>query len=156
MAYRWTMEDIEKGTARPAHPESYRGRLSVTALPEQVNARLKSAMQGKAPKNPSKYGNRKVTDAEGNVHDSTKEFRRWQELQLRERAGEIRSLRRQVPFALVVGGVLVCTYVADFVYEHAAATIVEDCKSPPTRKLAAYSIKRKLMQAIHGLQIREV
>jgi hypothetical protein len=103
-----------------------------------------------------KYGNRKVTDGEGNVHDSTKEFNHWEQLRLRERAGEIRSLRRQVPFALVVGGVLVCTYIADFVYEDGAATVVEDCKSPPTRKLAAYSIKRKLMQAIHGIQIREV
>jgi hypothetical protein len=141
MAYRWTMEDIDKGTARP-HATGPRVTTLTPSTPK--------------PSKPSKYRNVKVTDAAGAVHDSTKEFKHWQELQLRERAGEIRSLRRQVPFALVVGGVLVCTYVADFVYEIDAATIVEDCKSPPTRKLAAYSIKRKLMQAIHGIQIREV
>lgn len=104
----------------------------------------------------SKFNNRKVTDAEGNVHDSTKEFRHWQELQLRERAGEIAGLRRQVPFALVVNGVLVCAYIADFAYELGAATIVEDVKSEVTRKLPAYRIKVKLMQAIHGIQVREV
>lgn len=103
-----------------------------------------------------KYGNRKVVDAEGNVHDSTKEFRRWEELQFRARAGELAELRRQVPFALVVNGVLVCQYVADFVYREGATTIVEDCKSPPTRKLAAWRIKRKLMLACHGIDVREV
>ena len=105
---------------------------------------------------PSKYGNRKVTDSEGNVHDSGKEYRRWCELQLREQAGEISALRRQVPYALTVNGVLVCQYIADFVYVEGAATRVEDCKSPATRKLAAFRIKAKLMQAIHGIQINEV
>lgn len=104
----------------------------------------------------TKYGNRKVADAAGNVHDSGKEYRRWQELQLRERAGEVRSLRRQVPYALVVNGVLVCQYVADFVYEEGQATVVEDVKSPPTRAKPDYRIKLKLMQALHGTQIREV
>lgn len=103
-----------------------------------------------------KYGNRKVTDASGAVHDSGKEFRRWQELLLLERAGDIGNLRRQVPYALAVNGVLVCQYVADFVYGHGAATVVEDCKSEPTRKLPAYRIKVKLMQAIHGIQVREI
>src|SRR5688572_24888460 len=69
-----------------------------------------------APKRP-KYGNRKVTDAEGNVHDSTKEYRRWLDLSALERAGNISQLRRQVTFPLVVPdkqGVpqLICTYIA--------------------------------------------
>lgn len=107
------------------------------------------------PKRP-KYGNRKVTDATGAVHDSTKEYRRWCELQLREKAGEISQLRRQVPFALVVNGELIARYVADAVYVDGAATIVEDCKSPQTRKLEAFRMKVRLMQACHGLQVREV
>lgn len=133
MAYRWTMEDIDKVRARPP----------VTSL-----------TQAKAK--PAKFRNVKVMDASGDVHDSRKEYRRWQDLQLRARTGELTELRRQVPFALVVNDVLVCQYVADFVYREGATTIVEDCKSPPTRKLAAYSIKRKLMQALHKIQIREV
>lgn len=104
----------------------------------------------------SKYGNVKKADAQGNVHDSTKEYREWCDLELRERAGEIRSLRRQVPFALVVNGILVCQYIADFVFEDGAATCVVDAKSPPTRAKPEYRIKLKLMQAIHGIQIREV
>lgn len=107
------------------------------------------------PKRP-KYGNRKVIDAEGRVHDSGKEYRRWCELQLRERAGEIRSLRRQVPYALVVNDVLVCQYVADFAYDEGEAEIVEDVKSPQTRAKPEYRIKLKLMQALHKIQIREI
>ena len=103
-----------------------------------------------------KYHNVKTTSSDGITHDAKGECERWEELRLLERSGAIRSLRRQVPFALVVGGVLVCTYIADFVYEDGAATIVEDRKSPRTRQLSAYRIKAKLMQALYGLQVREV
>lgn len=109
----------------------------------------------KLPKR-QKYGNRKYIDAEGRTHDSTKEYRRWCELELREKAGEVSQLRRQVPFACVVNGVLVCQYIADAVYVEGAAMIVEDCKSPPTRAKPEYRLKLKLMQALHGIQIREV
>lgn len=130
MAYRWTEADLANVKRMPA------------------------ALVPKAK--PPKYGNRKVTDAEGNVHDSTKEFRRWQELELRERAGEISDLRRHVPYALVVNGILICSYEADAVYRDGAALIVEDTKSEPTRKKREYRIKVKLMAAIHGIQVREV
>ena len=103
-----------------------------------------------------KYGNRKVTDAEGNEHASTKQFRRWQVLELRQRAGEIRSLRREVPYALVVNGVLICRYIADHVYEEGAATIVEDVKSEATRGIQLYRVKKLLMKACHNIDIREV
>jgi hypothetical protein len=134
MAYRWTQADLDNIRAR------------VKPMPEALVPKVKR----------SKFNNRKVTDAGGNVHDSTKEFRHWQALQLRELAGEIRHLRRQVPFALVVDGVHVCSYVADFVFEEGAATRVVDCKSPPTRAKPEYRIKLKLMAAIHKIQIHEV
>lgn len=107
------------------------------------------------PKRP-KYLNVKTTDHAGIVHDGKGECERWQELQLLEHAGSIRCLRRQVPYALVVEGVLVATYIADFVYADGESTVVEDHKSPRTRKLKDFRIKVKLMQALHGIQIREV
>jgi hypothetical protein len=108
-----------------------------------------------SPKRP-KYCNRKVTDASGAVHDSTKEFRHWQSLQLRAHAGDIRSLRRQVPYALVWNGILICRFIADFVYEEGAALHVVDCKSEPTRKLQVYRLKKLMMKACHGIEIEEV
>lgn len=106
----------------------------------------------------SKYGNVKVVDADGLTHDSRKEYRRWCELQLRERAGEISNLRRQVVFDLIVNDRLVCRYVADASYVENAtgAKVVEDTKSEPTRKKRDYRIKAKLFEAIYGYAIREV
>lgn len=105
---------------------------------------------------PNKFLNVKTTDAQGIVHDGKGECERWQDLQLLERAGAITRLRRQVVYAFVDAGVLITTYKADFDYYDGAAHIVEDHKSPRTRKLAAYRHKVKLMQAHYGIQIREV
>lgn len=108
----------------------------------------------------SKYGNRKVT-RDGMTFDSIEEYRRYCELRLLERAGEVADLRRQVRFELIpshrVGGKVVerpVTYIADFVYrDKAGNTVVEDTKGFRTKE---YIIKRKLMLYIHGIQVKEV
>lgn len=107
------------------------------------------------PKTRQKYGNR-VTVVDGERFDSRKEYDRYAALRLLEMAGEINGLQRQKPYELIVNGVKVCRYVPDFVYYEMGALIVEDVKSPATRKNAAYRLKKKLMQAIHGITIREV
>lgn len=136
MAHRWTNDDYVAYLAKLKSP-------------------LHVAVDTSSKRGP-KYGNRKVTDPSGVVHDSGKEYRRWCELELREKAGEIRNLRRQVPLACVVEGSLICHYICDAMYEEGAATIVEDCKSPQTRKLPVYRLKIKLVQALHKLQVREI
>lgn len=103
----------------------------------------------------SKWGNRPVC-VDGIRFDSGHEAARWTELRLLERAARITELRRQVPFRLTVNGQLVCSYIADFVYVESGREIVEDAKSAATRKIATYRIKRKLMAACHGIEIREV
>lgn len=103
-----------------------------------------------APK-PAKYRNRRTSDG----FDSEKERRHWQELELRAHAGEITALQRQVTFALVVNGIHVCDYRADFTWKEGAQLVVADTKSVMTRKLPAYRIKFKLMQACHGITIQE-
>lgn len=110
----------------------------------------------------NKYGNRKVQTPDG-VFDSQKEFRRWQELKLMQRAGEIGNLHRQTPFGLIpsqrINGKLVergVTYYADFTYiTKDGQFVVEDAKSPATRT-QVYRIKKKLMLHVHGIQITEV
>jgi hypothetical protein len=47
---------------------------------------------------------------------SKKEARRYTELKLLERAGEITCLELQPKFPCVVNGKKVCTYIADFAY----------------------------------------
>lgn len=117
----------------------------------------------------NKYHSEKIT-VDGETFDSKKEFRRWQELQLLEKAGQITDLRRQVLFELVPasrekptigprGGVRPgkviekpVNYIADFVYYKGGERIVEDTKGVRT---ADYIIKRKLMLYMHGIRISE-
>jgi len=97
-----------------------------------------------------------TVEANGRVihHHSGKEARRWKELQLLEKAEEIRSLERQVPFHLVVNGVLICTYYADFTYSVRGRRkkVVEDAKGKLTD---VYKLKKKLMKAIHNVEVIE-
>jgi hypothetical protein len=57
----------------------------------------------------------------------------------------------------VVNGVLIATYVSDAEYVEVATgrKIVEDTKSPMTKKLAPYRMKRQLMLALFGIKILE-
>lgn len=103
-----------------------------------------------APK-PAKYRNVK-----SGGFDSIKERDIWPQLELRAKAGDIANLKRQVPYALVVNGVLVARYIADFVFDEGRRRVVWDAKSPPTRKLESYRMKVKLMLACHNLQVEEV
>jgi hypothetical protein len=107
----------------------------------------------------SKYGNHKVT-CDGKTFDSLKEYRRYCELRLLEKAGEITDLQTQVKFVLIpsqkVSGKLVereCSYLADFAYVQDGKKVVEDTKGFKTKD---YIIKRKLMLWVHGIRIREV
>lgn len=118
----------------------------------------------------SKYGAKKVT-VNGITFDSQKEYRRFRELVLLERAGRIQDLQRQVKFVLIqaqyepdiIGkrcgvkrGKLLereCSYIADFVYTEDGKQVVEDTKGFRTQE---YIIKRKLMLKEHGIRVREI
>lgn len=84
---------------------------------------------------------------------SIKEAKRYKELKLLLKAGEIGMLRLQVPFEVNPGGTHSLKYVADFCYitregEH----ITEDCKGFRTRE---YLKKKKLMKKVHKIEIKE-
>lgn len=99
-----------------------------------------------------KYGNRKKV-IDGIEFASTREALRWQDLALMQKAGEISHLRRQVPFEIEINGILVCTWFADFTYiDKSGIPRTEDskgCKTP------VYRLKKKLVEAEHGIKIRE-
>lgn len=132
-----------------------------------------------------KYHSKKIT-RDGETFDSIKEYKRWCELLLLERAGEITNLRRQVKYVLIpaqyepdtVGsrggikkGKLIereCSYIADFVYEYHklnrpdvprevySARVYTMVEDTKGYKTKDYIIKRKLMLHIHGIRIKEV
>lgn len=118
----------------------------------------------------NKYRNKKI-QVNGETFDSMKELRRWRDLKLLEKAGEITELRRQVPFELLpnqrepdkIGprggrkpGRIIerkAVYVADFVYrDRAGQEVIEDCKGMRTKE---YILKRKLLLFRFGIRILE-
>lgn len=115
----------------------------------------------------SKYGNKKTTVA-GEVFDSKWEAEHWVELRLRQSAGEIRELKRQQRIPVVINGIKVCTFIADFTYDErvplatlwgtdaAWKAVVADCKSDITRKEPYYRLKKKLLKVVNGIDIIEV
>lgn len=103
---------------------------------------------------PNKFKAERV-EYDGEKWDSKKELARFGILRLLEQRGDISELRRQVKYELTVNGLLIAKYYADFTYMKNGELIVEDTKSKHTRTLPVYRIKRKLMFAIHNIQIQE-
>lgn len=114
----------------------------------------------------SKYKARKV-EIDGEKFDSKKEYSRWCQLKILEKAGEIADLERQVKYILIPsqkgedGKVIEreCSYVADFCYRISgtADTVVEDVKGyKEGTAYAVFVIKRKLMLYIYGIRVKEV
>ena len=99
----------------------------------------------------SKYNAQRVT-VDGIQLDSLKEARRYADLKLLERAGVIRALKIHPMFEIVVNGVHICRYEADFQYYENDQQITEDSKGVRT---PTYKLKRRLMKAVHGVDIRE-
>lgn len=124
----------------------------------------------------NKYFNIRTKASDGMVFDSTKEARRYEQLLLLQRAGEISNLQRQVTYELLPnqyetyerysktgkrledGKKLIerkVEYVADFVYTDSKTgeVIVEDAKGFHTKD---FILKRKLLLFRHGIKLREV
>jgi len=139
-------------------------RLTAVEARKELNKWFKRAKSSAGrSKKPSKYKNKKTTTADGIEHASAKQGMRWVRLCQDQRDGKIRNLEREKTFRLEVNGHLVCKYIADHVYEVFGSElpglwtkVVEDVKSPITRKKRDYRIKFKLMQAIHDITIQEV
>ncbi len=98
----------------------------------------------------SKYNNKK-TQVDMYIFDSAKEARRYRELVLLERAGQIQELELQPRFLLQEGFKKnnkkwrKLEYVADFKYIENGKTIIEDVKSEGTIT-QVFKIKRKLFE----------
>lgn len=104
-----------------------------------------------------KYRNEPV-EVDGIRFDSKAEARRYGELKLQERNGWIRDLELQPVYPIVVNGHRVATYKADFKYFDCQGfeTVVEDVKSPATRRNPTYRLKTKLVLALYGVHVTEV
>lgn len=109
---------------------------------------------GRAPK----YHNKRIQTVYG-WFDSKGELQRYLYLLDAEKRGVIDNLRRQVAFSLDVKGSHICDYIADFTY-----TITQNCQCIGTHIVEDYKcvftdvfvLKKKLMKAVHGIDVRIV
>jgi hypothetical protein len=127
----------------------------------------------------NKLRNTKVT-VNGETFDSKREYDRWCELRILERAGFITELKRQVEYELIPKQVEVyerygkngkrlkdgvrvlereVKYIADFEYIRNGKKVVEDAKGyrdPSSSAYAKFVIKRKMMLWLKGIRVIEV
>lgn len=163
MSKRWTEQDLqrlqkEKGftivdTNRKRNaPElsnfsldaPKRGRPNISN-PEVVAGLLKK----------NKFGAKKVI-IDGIKFDSTKEGNRYLDLKFMEKAGDISCLRLQKKYEFIHNYQKIGSYRADFVYfDKNNKLIVEDVKSPITRKKTDYRLRKKMMKIFFGIEILE-
>lgn len=93
----------------------------------------------------------KPTIIDGIRFASKAEARRYETLKMELAHGLIKNLELQPKYPIVINGLKVCTYIADFKYEMLnGRKIVEDVKGMRT---PIFNIKRKLMEAVHGIEI---
>lgn len=103
----------------------------------------------------TKYGNKKVVTRDGLKFDSRKEYERFLRLRQSASCGGISDLELQPRFELTVNGIIICTYVADFQYFdcHTGHRVIEDVKG---FKTPVCKLKKKLMRAILGVEVKEI
>lgn len=135
-------------------------------------------------KNNTKLNN-KIIVIDGIEFQSKKEGKRYAELKLLQRAGEISDLELQKKYELIPAQYeivetgeyyklgerkgqpktkRVCVeqsivYIADFVYRQNGQTVVEDVKGyrdPSSATYAKFVLKRKMMLWFHGIRIKEI
>lgn len=127
-----------------AHQQRVRSGLTRTAsaVAERVEKR-------------TKYGNKKCEE-DGYVFDSAKERRRYRELKLLERAKQITALRVHPVIPLRVNGIVVCEMELDFDYNRGDEMVAEDVKGSKSTITRLYQVKKNLLRAIYGIEVKEI
>jgi len=83
---------------------------------------------------------------------------RFHQLQLEQRCGQITDLELQPAYTVVINCIKVTTYRADFKYTRNCREVVEDVKGSIDEKYLdpVFKLKRKLIEAVHGININIV
>jgi hypothetical protein len=101
----------------------------------------------------SKFGAVK-TVVDGITFASKAEAGRYSYLKALERTGHITNLELQPVYPLIVAGITIGKYLADFrYYRHDGEMIVEDVKGMRT---PVYRLKRRIVEAYYCFQITEI
>jgi len=93
-----------------------------------------------------------ATIVDGIRFPSKKQARRYSELRFLEKSKLISRLALEPRYAIVVNEQHICDYVADFKYVDITGEVIEDVKGVKT---PVYRLKKKLVEAIYGITVKE-
>lgn len=119
-----------------------RSKSAAVRVAAKRSAVLHEALAGSERRN--KYNARKV-ELDGHTFDSAKEANRYVFLKHRQRIGEITGLTIQPEFNLVVNGLKVSSYKADFGYFENGQAVIDDTKGFKARD---WPLRSKLFMAL--------
>jgi hypothetical protein len=84
---------------------------------------------------------------------SEAEAKRFATLKLELRCGVISDLELQPEYHIVINGVKITTYRADFRYTRYGGQVVEDVKGSEEYLTDLFKLKRKLVEAVYGVRL---
>lgn len=103
----------------------------------------------------NKYGAKKVT-FDGIEFDSQREFTYYLDYKALQKAGQISHLKVHPQFRCEVNGKLIGKYTADFEFVENGRRRVIDVKNPVTARKADFRLRKKLVEALHGIDVEVV
>ena len=94
---------------------------------------------------------------DGVVFASEAEMKRFADLQMLERAGEISDLRRQQSYDIEIKGHHFCTFTPDHEYLNKKGTpIIEEFKTGMSVKDKDYQLRKRAFELYYGLTVTEI
>lgn len=146
------MDTITSTMAKQKKEPPRLDRGTVQMNPQEFQAYWKKQQDAKQ----SKFKAVPMVDHKGEKFRSHLEGKYHERMTLLMRVGEVAKVEREIPYQLVVNGVLVATYVLDFRVTYPDGRIeYVDCKSSAT-VTALFKIKKALMLAIYNIDVVEV
>jgi len=109
----------------------------------------------------SKFNNVKV-DIDGHNFDSKKEAEFYGQLKIKKNAGLIKDFQMQVRYDIIVNSIMIGKYFLDFLIENNDGSIEyidikgKDSKTNKFIKTGVFALKKRLVEAIYGINISMV
>lgn len=109
----------------------------------------------------SKFNNVKV-DIDGHTFDSKKEAEFYGQLKIKKNAGLIKDFQMQVRYDIIVNSIMIGKYFLDFLVENNDGSIEyidikgKDSKTNKFIKTGVFALKKRLVEAIYGINISMV
>lgn len=146
---RFTVEQLNLPTANKKLVEAINKSLGKSNPYKKEAERAKIKESGK-----SKYRNVK-TSVDSFVFDSKKEAAYYEQLKMRNKAGEVDSITLQPKFPIVINDKKICSVILDFSYRNTLTGRVHfiDTKGFQT---AVSKLKKKLVEALYQIEVEWV